>query len=450
MSHEQESTLIDGRWTRKGWMVKMAKASDTGSRWIVLVALVSLVLGACGDGSAGVEEPATTPPEEVGEEETADTPADDGVATTATSVPDAEGSDGEPIKIGVLLEFTGTGAQYGALGREMIELTLETRSSEIAGRPIEVLYEDTETDPGTAVEKAQKLIERDNADIVIGPTFTDSEEAVAPYLASQGVLGMPFLGGAYSLGEGRNMISYPGSTDSFCIGLGDWAANDAGFSTMETLGADYSGGHQLITPVAEEFETHGGEVLQQQWAAVGTVDFAPFMAELEGAEALVIFSVMPDYLAIMQQFYELGPDDTELVLCEADAVTPSQLEEVGEDIVGAHGIISGYSTEVDTPQNEAFVEAVQEAYGREPDIADGSAYISFNILLDGLEANGGDPTLDTLYETIINSTMETAMGPVTFTDNGFTASNRYIATVSDTFRWDPVQTFEGVVDPRDK
>ena len=87
--------------------------------WLALVAVFALVAAACGD--------------------------DDSASTSG------------PIRIGVLSPTTSFLATLGLDGNEAIEYYFNTEvGGEIAGRPIELIFEDTAADPVLALTKAQK------------------------------------------------------------------------------------------------------------------------------------------------------------------------------------------------------------------------------------------------------------------------------------------------------
>ena len=68
------------------------------------------------------------------------------------------------IKIGVLASLTGALESYGKQTKQGFELGLEYATDgtmEVAGKKIEVVFEDTETKPEVAVQKATKLLEDD-------------------------------------------------------------------------------------------------------------------------------------------------------------------------------------------------------------------------------------------------------------------------------------------------
>ena len=51
---------------------------------------------------------------------------------------------------------------------------------EVAGKKIEVVFEDTETKPEVAVQKATKLLEEDKVDFLVGSSSSGDTLAVLP------------------------------------------------------------------------------------------------------------------------------------------------------------------------------------------------------------------------------------------------------------------------------
>jgi branched-chain amino acid transport system substrate-binding protein len=375
------------------------------------------------------------------------------VFATACGIVPAASTGPTPIKVGVLVELTGPGSFYGTSEKEMIEMALAKVNNKAGGRPVQVIYEDDATDPATAVTKARSLIEQQNVDVLFGPTFSDSQEAMAPYLATKKIMDIAPYGAPFDLAQYNNWIVYPGTTATNCAGLGGWLY-DQGYRTLTSLGADYVAGRDIINFINTEFKAKGGQVVQEQWAPLGTSDFAPYMSQMAKADAFVEWTIMPDQLALMQAHTTLGVT-TPLIECGSEAVTPENLAQLGPKIVGLKGMMNAYYPQLENSENSAFVAAVKQKYNRVPTNGDGIAYISFNTLLAGLEKTSGNPALSALRPAIIGLSQDTPMGTVTFTKNGYAVTNKYIVDVTNTggqLQWSskPLQTITGVVDPQDK
>jgi branched-chain amino acid transport system substrate-binding protein len=89
----------------------------------------------------------------------------------------------ETVKIGVLASLTGALESYGDQTKKGFELGMDYATDgtgEVAGKKIEIIYEDTETDPKVARQKALKLLEEDKVDFLVGSSSSGDTLAVTP------------------------------------------------------------------------------------------------------------------------------------------------------------------------------------------------------------------------------------------------------------------------------
>ena len=134
--------------------------------WLIFAVLSIFLLVACNSDSTDGDDSSTTNSAEQGESGTTET------AASST-----------PIKIGVLASLTGALESYGKQTKNGFELGLEYATDgtmEVAGKKIEVVYEDTETKPEVAVQKATKLLEDDEVDFLVGSSSSGDTLAVLP------------------------------------------------------------------------------------------------------------------------------------------------------------------------------------------------------------------------------------------------------------------------------
>ena len=98
----------------------------------------------------------------------------------------------EPIKIGAVYGFTGWAQKWGKYGRNGAELAVEeiNAAGGVAGRPIEVVFEDNQTDPKKSVSAYKKLIHRDKVDAVIASSWAMLTNPIIPLTKSDKVVTM--------------------------------------------------------------------------------------------------------------------------------------------------------------------------------------------------------------------------------------------------------------------
>src|SRR6267154_5005784 len=74
----------------------------------------------------------------------------------------------DTIKIGFVSTFSGPTAVIGNDMRNSFEVALEHLGRKMAGKPVEVIYEDDQQKPEVGVQKSQKLVESDKVNFVVG------------------------------------------------------------------------------------------------------------------------------------------------------------------------------------------------------------------------------------------------------------------------------------------
>src|SRR5256712_7456703 len=90
----------------------------------------------------------------------------------AAVTPGASGSPsaalGKELKVGQLLPFTGVYAELGNSMRRASELYLKQNDQMLANRPVKLIYEDDTNVTATGIQKAQKFIDQDQVDVIMG------------------------------------------------------------------------------------------------------------------------------------------------------------------------------------------------------------------------------------------------------------------------------------------
>jgi ABC-type branched-subunit amino acid transport system substrate-binding protein len=90
----------------------------------------------------------------------------------------------QPIKIGAMIPLTGGGATVGESGQIAVELAVRNINAAggIAGRPVQLVIADYQTDATSGVSEAKRLVYQEKVDIMVGPTYSQVTLAVLPIL----------------------------------------------------------------------------------------------------------------------------------------------------------------------------------------------------------------------------------------------------------------------------
>lgn len=117
-----------------------------------------------------------------------------------------EGKDRkDPIKIGALFALSGPASSIGTPSKLVAQMVADKINKEggINGRPIELVFGDTESDPTKALMVAKRLVEQDGVVALIGPTRTDSGMAIKPYIEEKGIPTIMTIGGDPVIAGGK-------------------------------------------------------------------------------------------------------------------------------------------------------------------------------------------------------------------------------------------------------
>ncbi|MEZ5823891.1 MAG: ABC transporter substrate-binding protein [Geminicoccaceae bacterium] len=95
-----------------------------------------------------------------------------------------------PIRVGSLNPLTGVGGNYGPSMRDAISGVIDAVNAAggVGGRQVELVSEDTQTNPEAAVRAARKLVDLDGVSAIMGTWASSVTTAVAPVCWESGVM----------------------------------------------------------------------------------------------------------------------------------------------------------------------------------------------------------------------------------------------------------------------
>ena len=74
----------------------------------------------------------------------------------------------DKVRVGFMLPYTGTYAQLGVAIENGFRLALAAEGGKLGGREVEYFTVDDESNPAKATDNANKIMTRDNVDVVVG------------------------------------------------------------------------------------------------------------------------------------------------------------------------------------------------------------------------------------------------------------------------------------------
>lgn len=301
-----------------------------------------------------------------------------------------------PIKVGLIMPASGpftVNAQRITTG---VRQFFETKGWQVAGRKIELLTEDDQGEPQTSLTKAQKLVERDRINALIGFLTTPSTYAARDYVTRQK---MPTLAVSASTGlvapgspqrspyMFRTYISYYGVGKA----LAEWMYRKGSFRKVVLVASNFGGAIEPAFAYKTAFTTLGGQVVAEVKPPVATVDWAPWVAQIgravAGADAVVAIVYGADAIRMVQAWTEAGLNG-KIPLYGGEAfVSEMLLPQMGAAAEGIRQLVS-YCPALETPENQSFVKLIKAA-GQYPSENNFYGWSAAQALWEAMNAVGG-------------------------------------------------------------
>ena len=218
----------------------------------------------------------------------------------------------EPIKIGIVLPFSGgleLFGQQGTQGAKMAVAEINAAGGVLGGRPLELIIEDDKTDPKTAVEKVNKLVMKDKVHALLGPITSANRDAMTPQVTK---LKTPLLyatdyeGGVCN----RYVFCYSAVPDHYIKPFIPYLMKNYGDS-FYLFGADYVWPHGMNAAINAAIVKNKGKVLAEEYTPFGVKDFASTIQKIGASGAKVLILTLPgaDGQTFVKQFGEFGMKD---------------------------------------------------------------------------------------------------------------------------------------------
>ncbi len=291
-----------------------------------------------------------------------------------------------------MLPYTGTYAALGTAITNGFKLAVEENGGKLGGRDIEYFTVDDESDPAKAPENANKLIKRDQVDVLVGTVHSGVALAMSKVARDNNtLLVIPNAGADEITGAlcAPNVFRTSFSNSQPGIAMGKVMAEQKK-KTAVTLTWKYAAGEDSVGGFKEAFEAGGGKVVKQLYLPFPQVEFQSYLTEIAALKPDVVYVFFAGGGAVkfVKDYAAAGLKNT-IPLVGPGFLTDGTLEAQGES---AQGLLTTlhYGDGLNNPKNNAFRAAYEKAYKAEPDVYAVGGYDAAQLLAVGLKAVNGD------------------------------------------------------------
>ena len=213
-------------------------------------------------------------------------------------------------RIGAVLPLTGSAAIWGQNARRGMDLALaELNASRPSVQRISVIYEDSRSDPASAVSALQKLITADQIQVVIGDIDSSSVLAMAPIANANKVVLLSPGASNPAISNAGEYIFRNWQSDALEGNVNaKFAYSTHGWRRMASLYVDNAYGVGLNTEFSRDFIAMGGAIVAQEGYPQGSTDLRASITRLLSYkfDALYLPGYPPEMVVALRQIKELG------------------------------------------------------------------------------------------------------------------------------------------------
>ncbi len=319
----------------------------------------------------------------------------------------------DAFRIAGIVPLSGAWGIVGENMRRGATIAFEERNNRVLGKPIEVVWEDTETSTQVAVQKTTRALARDTHTL-FGEVSSGSTLAIMKLTEQRKVPQIVTLSADDRI-TGADKTRYAFRTSNTVAMenrmIGEFAKRQ-GVKKVYGIVSDYQVGRDMWAALKADMESKGIAVAGMEFTPIGTKDYAILLdkAMKSGADGLALIVVGGDTVTSLKQGGDVG------LPAKMKVMGTMLMDETQGQAVGAGGALGVHSTlryhfTQDTPRNKRFVAAYKAKYGELPSQYAGEAYDGLSWWLDVVESTGvwdKEKWVDAFKNSVRNDSVEGA------------------------------------------
>ena len=236
----------------------------------------------------------------------------------------------KPLKVGLMLPYSGTFAKLGENITSAIELLIAEKGGKLGGREIQFVKLDDESKPEKGPENAERLVKRDAVDVLIGTVHSGVQMGIHKVVRESGTLCIVPNAGAVAVTRdlcAKNVFrtSFTNWQPAHGMGL---ALGKRGIKKAAWITWDYAAGSESGAGFKEGLAKHGGDVVKVLTLKFPETNFQPLLAQIPdlGVDVVGSFFAGGGAVQFVKEYKAAG---IKVPLCGSGFLTEGVLEAQG-------------------------------------------------------------------------------------------------------------------------
>jgi len=296
------------------------------------------------------------------------------------------------IRVGFMLPYTGTFAQLGVAIENGVRMAINEQGGKLAGREIEWFKVDDESEPSKAIENANKLVQRDKVDVLIGTVHSGVQMGIHRVARESGVLNLIPNAGVHVATRAQcapNVFRTSFSNSQPTTALGE-AMVKRGHKKAVWITWKYAAGEEAFEGFRDSYTKAGGTIIKELGLPFPNVEFQALLTEIAALkpDAVACFFAGGGAAKFMKDYAAAGLKD-KIPLYGSGFLTEGVLDAAGP---AAEGVLSTlhYGDGIETKRNNEFRLNYAKTFKMQPDVYAVQGYDTGLLLVQGANAVKGD------------------------------------------------------------
>ena len=357
-----------------------------------------------------------------------------GTASAGLLLPEIVRAQAGKVRVGFMLPYTGTFAQLGVAIENGFRLAINEQGGKLGGREIEYFKVDDESEPSKGIENANKLVQRDKVDVLVGTVHSGVQMGIQKVARDSGVLSLIPNAGVHAATRGLcapNVFrtSFTNSQPTRALGQAMMAK---GHKKAVWITWKYAAGDEAFEGFRESYTASGGTIIKELGLPFPQVEFQALLTEIAALkpDAVACFFAGGGAAKFIKDYAAAGLKG-KIPLFGSGFLTEGVLEAAGP---AADGIITTmhYSDSLATPRNQKFRLDYAKAFKAQPDVYAVQGYDTGLLLIQGANAVKGDlNSKPALYKAMEGATIDSPRGKWTMSKSHNPVQDMYLRVVEN-------------------
>jgi branched-chain amino acid transport system substrate-binding protein len=333
----------------------------------------------------------------------------------------ASAAQAQEVKVGLVVPYTGVGAELGQAIDRGAELYLKLNADKVRPYKITLIKRDDKDASGaTSRTVVQELLTQDNVDVLAGWVYSPNAIASAPIISAGKKLAVIMNAGTAHITQmSPYFVRASFSMWHAGYGMGEAAAKQLGAKTAVVGYSDFPPGKDMLASFKRSFEANGGKVIDEipMGGPNAVPDFTPFFTRAKEKKPDVFFVFLPagEHVAAGVRTYgALGMRAAGIkMIGPGDITQDTKLQAMGDAAIGLV-TMHHYNVDLDNPENKTFVAEWKKAYGADstPDFFAVGGYDGMAAIVHAVSALKGKMDGDAAVKALAGWKFASPRGPI--------------------------------------